>query len=413
MGHRVYFAIVLFMLCVFFVLNIRLYWCSLCMDCERLVTFSLGHHGNSELKLLPKLWIKDELEALIKQNEKQFLYVTQTESCLSKEIFRPDQLGSSKTSYDVLVLSWKSPCVNTNEYDNVRYIYTTQNTSWSTGRNLLYSHILRHGVDKYLYYIFMDDDVMLYHTEPYQVYHERYKTFNTRLTVDVTSIYLQQRKTRQRRGDNSYREFEKFLLEFQPAVGLINFCFERREFCISQYIPDIWQAFCASQGTAPFPYVSYSNFDGAFNAFHRDAIIHLLPYHVTYEHVNWQESQKYLILDADIKFQGQVLYNLFIMGHGTKHRPYPRNIHWHANWPHILEELRKTIDKRYHNEIEVLPMEVTKRRFDVIRNPLPPHHPIQPYTHYNMNRTRTCHHRPNMYDIYNTFFESKAGKTTR
>jgi len=156
-----------------------------------------------------------------------------------------------------------------------------------------------------------------------------------------------------------------------------------------------------SEGMAPFPYFSYSNFDGAFNAFHRDAITHLLPYHVTYEHVNWQESQKYLILEADIKFQGQVLYNLLITGHGTLHRPYPRNIHWHANWNKVLRDLRESIDKKYHNEIEVLPLEVSKRRFDEIRNPLPPRAPIVPYRHYGMNRTRTCHHVPNMYNNYN------------
>lgn len=247
----------------------------------------------------------------------------------------------------------------------------------------------------------MDDDVMLYHTEPYQVYHKQYPSFNNALSRDVVDKYLQHRKVRLTRGDNPYREFEMFLLDFQPAVGLLNFCFERREFCISQYIPDVWEAFCGSEGTAPFPYVSYTNFDGAFNAFHRDAITHLLPYHVTYEHVNWQESQKYLILEADIKFQGQVLYNLLITGHGTLHRPYPRKIHWHHNWEKIMRDLRKSIDEKYRDELEALPLEVSKRRFDEIRNPLPPRAEMKPYAHFKMNMTRSCHHKPNMYSRYN------------
>lgn len=404
-------SILLVILSAFLFLNVRLFWCSLCespFPRGNVRTFSFNHHGNSELKLLPKLWNNGKPSGLLKQfppfanfEEKRFLYVIQTESCLPRRFLRPDQLGSEGDSFDLLVLSWKQRCSSEDEYHNVKYIYTMHNTTWSTGRNLIFSNILRQGVHKYLYYIFMDDDVILYHTEPYQVYHKQYPGLNERLSRDVVRKYLRHREGRLHRGDNPYREFEKFLLEFQPAVGLLNFCFERRGFCMSQYIPDVWEAFCSSKGTAPFPYVSYTNFDGAFNAFHRDAITHLLPYHVTYEHVNWQESQKYLILEADIKFQGQVLYNLLITGHGILHRPYPRKIHWHNNWRKVMQDLRKTIDEKYQNETEVF----SKRRFDEIRNPLLPRTQIKPYAHFEMNKTRSCDHKPNMYDIYNTHFQ--------
>lgn len=407
-------SILLVILAAFILINARLFWCTYCnvsaLTRETITTFSFGHHGNSELRMLPKLWNSGSSQAFIQKTStfeerhaKRFLYVTQTERCLPEHFLRPDQLGSDGLTYDILVLSWKYRCNKENKYPNVKYIHTVDNTTWSTGRNILYSHILRYGVNKYLYYIFMDDDVMLYHTEPYQVYHKQYPGLNNALTRDVVAKYLRHRAVRLRRGDNPYREFEMFLLEFQPAVGLLNFCFERREYCISQYIPDVWKAFCGSEGTAPFPYISYSNFDGAFNAFHRDALIHVLPYHVTYEHVNWQESQKYLILEADIKFQGQILYNLLVTGHGTLHRPYPRKIHWHHNWQRIMGDLRKSIDEKYLNELEALPFEVSKRRFDEIRNPLPPRTEIKPYAHFKMNRTRSCHHKPNMHIEYNHY----------
>lgn len=410
--YRVFLcSIILFAIAVFSLLNFKLFWCSLCD--ETYIPYK-ENNGNEHLSsTFPDAISNYPYDASIVTNfqekqsgparktRKQFLYITQTESCLPLHFLRPDQLGQRGHTFDILVLSWKHRCKDPNRmHPDVEYIFTEHNTTWSTGRNLLFSHILPR-IDKYLYYLFMDDDVMLYHTEPYQVFHRDSSLLNDRLSRDVVDKYLTFRGKRLQRGDNPYREFERFLLEFEPAVGLLNFCFERRQGCISEYVPDVWAAFCSKEGLFPFPFISYSNFDGAFNAFHRDAIPHLLPYHVTYESVNWQESQKYLILKADIKFQGQVLHNLLITAHGTLHRPYPRKIHWHANWQRVLDDLRTSINEKYRNELESLPFEVTKRRFDEIRNPLPPRSPIVPYQHYELNRTRTCHHQPRLYDVIN------------
>ncbi|XP_032237493.1 uncharacterized protein LOC116618165 [Nematostella vectensis] len=332
------------------------------------------------------------------KGEKQFLYVTQTEECLPGHFLRKDQLGPEGETYDLLVLSWKSQCTDLSKhYHNVRYLYPGINTTWSTGRNILFDQIMEEP-KKYLYYIFMDDDIFLNFTDPSQV------TFNRSSFLNEFLRKMVQKKcqvSNEISSGNSYRDFEKFLLEYLPAVGLLNFCFDGRKKCISTFYPDIWDSLCRYQGPVPFPYVSYSTFDAAINAFHRDAISHLLPYHVTYERVNWQESQKYLILEADIKFQGQVLYNMLITGYGTKHRPYPRHINWLQNWEKVLDDLRPQIEARYRNESEVVPFRLFKRRFDDFRNPLSPKQPVEPYRHYRLNCTRTCHHQPNMYRLYN------------
>lgn len=351
-----------------------------------------------------------KLEGLTGQVEqmKNFLYLTQTESCLPRHFKRPDQLGPANgDSYDMLVLSYKHPCTDTlQQYTNVEYVYTGKNTTWSTGRNLLFEHIKKNS-RKYLYYIFMDDDIELYFSEPYQFFHLENPHLQDKLQAKVVEKYLALREQRMKSGNNVFREFEKFLLEFEPAVGLINLCFRERQNCVSNFYADIWEYYCSRHGPAPVPILSYSTFDGAFNAFHRDAIGHILPYRLNFENISWHDSQKYAVLLSDIKFQGQVLYHLLITGWGLSHRPYPRGTRWITNWDTILAELRETeILPQYHRETEVLPFNTSKRRFDEIRNPLPRRTPIIPYQHYALNMTRDCNHDPFMYPSFNDDYQN-------
>lgn len=333
---------------------------------------------------------------------KYFLYVTQTESCLPRHFKRPDQLGPSEESYDILVLSYANLCTNIQyQYPNVKYLATDRNTTWSTGRNLLFKHIMK-NLKKYLYYIFMDDDIELYFSEPYQFFHLENPQLQDKLQTEVTEKYLAFREQRMQRGNNAFREFEKFLLDFEPAVGLLNLCFKERQNCVSSFYPDIWAFYCSGRGPPPLPILSYSSFDGAFNAFHRDAIGHILPYRLSFENISWHDSQKYVVLLSDIKFQGQVLYHILLSAWGLSHRAYPRGTRWVTNWEPILAELRETeVPPKYHYKREVLPFTVTRRRFDEIRNPLPPNTPIVPYQHYEFNMTQNCYREPYMYPFYN------------
>ena len=87
-----------------------------------------------------------------------------------------------------MVLSYKQICSVTPS-PHIEYIFSSS-TTWTTGRNLLFEVARRRG-EKYLYYIFMDDDIVL-----------RFKT-------ELNNL-------------NSWREFENFLKRIEPAVGAVD-----------------------------------------------------------------------------------------------------------------------------------------------------------------------------------------------
>ena len=340
-----------------------------------------------------------------KSARKPFLYVTQTESCLSRHFRRPDQLGTEAHSFDVLVFSWSEPCASHEAQSaHVQYIHTERNTTWSEGRNVLFRHIMKQSRD-YMYYIFMDDDNLMFFTDTFQFYHNEYVDLNDALDENVVDKYLGFRERRLRRGNNAYREFERFLLELEPAVGVPNICYHDRHDCASTWLPDIWAARCSPHEPFPVPIVSYSVFDAAFNAFHRDALPHLLPYETKMDNVSWHESQKYVNVASDVKFQGQVLAHLLIMSWGPVHRPYPRNSSWGANWERVLSEVRAGVPREYRNETDVVPLRVSKRRKDMIRAPVPPHSRIAPFAHYDLGwRTSDCRDGLEVYKKINDGF---------
>ena len=90
----------------------------------------------------------------------RFLYLLQTESCLPDGLRSIEALGNATACHcDVLVLSYKQTC-NDTPPAHVEYISASSPTSWSEGRNLLFGVAMGRS-EKYLYYIFMDDDLHL------------------------------------------------------------------------------------------------------------------------------------------------------------------------------------------------------------------------------------------------------------
>ena len=81
------------------------------------------------------------------------------------------------------------------------------------------------------------------------------------------------------------------MLDYEPAVGLVNTCYHDRHDCVSNYVPVIWATSCAAQTPLPVPIISFSNFDAQFNAFHHNALPHLLPYEETAEYQLAWESE--------------------------------------------------------------------------------------------------------------------------
>ncbi len=122
--------------------------------------------------------------------------------------------------------------------------------SWSEGRNLLLWRALeraRNSGNNYLYYIFLDDGCTL-REDP---------ELARQLDIPLTG--------------NPFRTFERFLLEWEPAVG-----YTRNE---HHYY---------KEGRAVN--LGYA-FDGAFNAFHRETLSFLLPYYSGFDSESWLYAQ--------------------------------------------------------------------------------------------------------------------------
>ena len=113
------------------------------------------------LKPVGEMPIYSSVQIYHGQSLKKFAYLTQTESCLPKYLQAPQQLGnSSSCQCDVLVLSYRQKCSDSSlQLLHVEYIFDPD-TSWTTGRNLLY-RTAKKRVQKYLYYTFFDDDITL------------------------------------------------------------------------------------------------------------------------------------------------------------------------------------------------------------------------------------------------------------
>ncbi|KAK3750404.1 hypothetical protein QZH41_005556 [Actinostola sp. cb2023] len=106
------------------------------------------------------------------KGQKDFIYLVQAEGCLPSHLLHPNQLGLGDNR-DVIVLSWKSQCKNASDLSHVQYIYRN-NTSWGTGRNLLYA-LARARRNNYLYYNFLDEDLEFKFTDGVPKEH----TYNT------------------------------------------------------------------------------------------------------------------------------------------------------------------------------------------------------------------------------------------
>ena len=126
-----------------------------------------------------------ELKILREPSEElptRFLYLLETESCLPNHLNTAEAIGKDTTCQcDVLTLSFRNVC----KVSGSPHIFKP-GTTWAAGRNLLYK-IAKRRSEKYLYYIFLDDDILLKVKLP-------------------------------RPNENPWRLFENFLNRIQPAV---------------------------------------------------------------------------------------------------------------------------------------------------------------------------------------------------
>ena len=215
---------------------------------------------------------------------KTFLYLIQAPSCLPVHLQGEQEIGSETTcSCDVLILSYKGKCCSQQPPKHIEYLHLN-GTTWNTGRNYLHKHAMKRTT-KYLYYIFMDDDI-------------RFRfTANSKNTTRV---------------GGPWRSFERFLFEYKPAVAVPSYCSSAMKTCDSKKVPSVY----VMKGL--------DDLNAAINAFHYEALPYLLPYIRTNEDVTWWVSQKYLNVLAAYYFQDYILVHSQVASQNALHRKYPR-----------------------------------------------------------------------------------------
>ena len=313
-------------------------FCYFCMNTDR-----------ESRKLPVQLGAKGAVGLVLK-----FLYLVQTESCLPRHLRPVDVLGNaSYCQCDILVLSYKQPCNDTSSLPHVEYIFNSS-TTWTTGRNLLFGVAMqRRGM--YLYYIFMDDDIVL-------------------VTKQDTSI-------------NPWRKFEDSLKTVEPAVGALALIWDNKKNCrhCLDKIYQIRQKYkCSLNETTEF--IPVVDFDAAFNAFHYQSVEYILPYSNQFDANNWCYSQVYFNIRCEIMFRGQVAVHTAINAVNTKHRPYPRVPPVRSIVDAIVKEIEEELPKEYQNTSLMIEWKKKGRDHELTSTtlclpPPPPHKPIQPYAH--------------------------------
>ena len=334
-------------------------WYALCLlVCSLLViVYYLMSHSNGAAR--DRVWMTPVrlLQEVKYHPPTRFLYLVQTESCL------PDKLqtsigNASNCQCDILVLSYKQECTRNLTPSHIEYIISNSSTTWATGRNLLYEVAMRRS-ERYLYYIFMDDDIELR-------YHDGHE---------------------QKTG-SPWREFEQFLKRVEPAVATVNKKGNKFDILkLARECPIEYE-------TMKTGYFHTVWFDAMFDAFHHQAVEYLLPYNSKFDKQSWWYSQIYIIIWSELLFRGQVIMYAHIDVINGLHRPYPRYGKGQSRsttsvTPFIVEDIGKELPKRYRNMSLFLEWE--ENGWNYCRKTsstycLPPpelHQLIEPYAHFN------------------------------
>ena len=202
--------------------------------------------------------------------QKQFVYLVQTEQCLPSHLAESIDVAQN-CNCDIIVLSFQAKCNKSIIPSHTSYIFYPQ-TTWGSGRNVLYFTALNRRLP-YRYYIFLDDDVTF--------------SFNKMTPPDL-------RKTQ------PLRVVQDWLLEYEPVLGVLDYAVHhgaewtlqrRRQLCgihdTSLVMPVVW-------------------FDALFHAFHHKAVAHILPYNNKYEKESWLVSALHIMAVLGLKFRPQL-----------------------------------------------------------------------------------------------------------
>jgi len=222
--------------------------------------------------------------------QKPFIYLTETEQCLPRNLASSSQIGDPETcNCDVIVLSFRAKCQDNNR-SHITYLFDP-NTLFASGRNVLFFAALdrRPG---YHYYIFINDDTFL--------------EYNEFTPANMTKM-------------SPFRAVEKWLLDYEPAVGLLDYKVHHGASTVIKKRRDL----CGiNEPSLVLPTVF---FDAIFNAFHHRAVEHVLPYPTQYERGCIFCCNRDTMITVEVKFGGQALLFAPVTAGNPKHRKYDRS----------------------------------------------------------------------------------------
>jgi len=222
--------------------------------------------------------------------QKPFIYLTETEQCLPRNLSSSSQIGDPETcNCDVIVLSFLAKCQDNNK-SHISYLFDSS-TLFASGRNVLFFAAMdrRPG---YHYYIFLNDDTFL--------------EYNEFTPANMTKM-------------SPFRAVEKWLLDYEPAVGVLDYKDSNGADIVIKRRRDL----CGiNESSLVLPTVV---FDGLFNAFHHKAVEHVLPYPTQYERGCMYCCNRNTMMKVEVKFGGQALLFSPVTAGNPKHREYDRS----------------------------------------------------------------------------------------
>ena len=285
-----------------------------------------------------------------------FVFLTQTEQCLTPGLIQTLELSdASKCRCDVIVLSYKTECLEKSA-PHITYLFGNE-TTWGSGRNLLYFHALERRLD-YLYYIFFDDDITL-----------KFSKAATPEMMRLTPISV----------------FQDWLLDYGPAVGVGDY----EEHDGSGMLRWRVQMACGykkilNKTTLANPTIL---FDPLFNAFHAKAVSHIFPMEISHENHNWWLTDKYVASAVELKFRGQALMFFPVTVGNLLHRPYPKSRDGTDKaWQGFIEAIQNKTPTEYKHHA-LFKTFLSNPRTYVIRSPtycmkITRHQDITPFAHF-------------------------------
>ena len=277
----------------------------------------------------------------------RILYLLQTEECLPSHL-RLALGNSSLCQCDVAVLSFVNVC-NDTSLPHVSYIFNP-NTTWTTGRNLLYHIFIYKKSERYLYYIMMDDDI---------------------------EVKWRQRWEVMLQNKDPWRSFEEFIRRTQAPIAAL----ELHETLLSH----IEEIRATKDCCMDKEYTITVRYDAALNAFHYQAIDYVLPYWDELDNASWWNSQLHQIAWSEIVFRGQVLLHRQLMAFNPVHHPYPRSPDFDSPLPVMIDNIRERVPPECQNASVLA--DIVKMGFEYLHTtsssyclpPPPPKQPIIPF----------------------------------